>query len=622
MFLDEYDKFTQTEFKGIFSRGTTQDLPDGFVSDAQNVDFGYTGKCITRGSLATSYAVSHAVVRMFLSSITSTYRLLTCDGAGNIYNGTSVLFSASNLVDFAAINLANRTYIAPIYSASGANQNLLVYDGTNIRAAAGTAPSSSFTVSEPSSGNVDPGEHKFAVCYITDTGFTTQPGPKIAGVFTPVAFTSAGSKNIRLTGIPTGPSGTVGRLILVTRAGLNLYYELATINDNVTTTLDVDFQDTSLVVSADDLFDQLETIPLGAPGFGGLSLQKYKGRLLVVGADGDQVYVSEVDEPESFSAVTGFLILPTENDGNQVRAAVVHYDVLYLTKAVGIYSTQDNDSGNPSSWKVLGPQEGAVGAYANAIATITQSQTALTTQGRVVVACRAGIFVFQGAVEHPALTWKIQAIWDRFTVGTENKIQVLIDPFQERLYCLLCVDGSTSPNLLLVGFYHNGLTADGIQWSIYSFPSNPTAIAMINFNDGDDFAYYLRVCYGTAMYKLKSTHVGDYGNNITSFIRTKTWKCPEDGQLCLYAFNEVSVGGSGTLTLTYKDQSNNVISSGAPADPTITLASAPTKDYLKRILIINEGVGAILTVVGTTSYFDVNQVQLYWKKYGHSRPNY
>ena len=620
MYTGEYNDDIIEDFKGLYQQGVVAACPRDHVSLAYNVNFGKRGEVTTRESLEQSESLSHAVVRIFLSTINSTYRLLTCDGAGNIYNGNTSIYSAANLVDFAAINMGNYTFIAPIYSADSPGNVLLIYDGTTCRAAAGAAPTSTFTATETGTGGVEAGLHKFAVVYVTSSQFVTQPGPKIAGVFTPVELTSTAGKQVQLSSIPLGPSGTTQRMILVTKAGLNVFYYLAAgvINDNTTTSLTLDFLDSDLQVSADDQFDIRESIPTGFTGFGGLSLQKYKNRLLLVGGSGDSILVSADGDYESFNSVTGFLNIPTEGDGNYVRSAVEHYDVLYITKAVGIYTTTDNDSGDPSSWKVIGPIEGAYGAYPSAIGSITGSIPGLTTNGTVLFANTAGLFMFNGSIQHPPLSWKIQSLWETITKGTDNKISIAVDPFKSRIYVLCCTGASTTPNTLLVAFYHNGMSRETISWSVYTFPYTVTAMTMLSFADGDDFRYYLRLAANNTLYKLSNSIGADLGSSaINSYIETPLFSS-KAGQLDLFRFIRYVVEGSGTFNMDFYDQYDNLL---LQLTHTLALGSVNSIEYMKEFNLTIEKVKLRLGTNGVGHYFYLTYINLLHKMQMEARPS-
>src|SRR5437899_6782823 len=527
MKLDDYETLRIDQFKGMYKRGLADECPKDHAICAENVIFTKKGEVSTRPGSAVSYAMNHSVKRIFLASFDDNRLvLLTLDNNGNLYqdNNPTPLFSNAIMGDFAAYNLFNKCFILPICK-SFPPINLKVWDGIHsVRDAAGLAPTSSFTAADGPAdltGGLDPGVHKFAVSFITNTGFTTQPGPKIAGVFTAVTYTAPGAKKVTLTGIPTGGSQVVGRQILVTRGNEDLFFYApgGTINNNTTTTIDLDFFDSDLDISADELFDRLETIP-GAVLAG--ALNSYHGRLVST-AQGDLVRVSLPGDPEAMDNVNGFIQVPDARDGNVTRAICEVSDVLYLLKFVGIFSTQDNGD-VPSSWPLV-LLDGGAGSYQFGISSITGSQPSLTANQIFTIADRDGLFLFNGVVIRPQLTWKIDDLWRTLTHGAEYNITTVIDPYNELIYCILPTNGFVSPNLLLVGDYSEGLNWKDIKWAVYFFPWHVNSIAMMNFQDQDglsDYDYCLRM--GTNdnnnLYKHHIGYTDDAGTAILSFYQT------------------------------------------------------------------------------------------------------
>jgi hypothetical protein len=72
-----------------------------------------------------------------------------------------------------------------------------------------------------------------------------------------------GRKKVNVTNIPIGPSNVVQRLLAFTASGGATFFPVPatmTLNDNVTTSLEVDFSDTILLsgVSVENLYGQIE----------------------------------------------------------------------------------------------------------------------------------------------------------------------------------------------------------------------------------------------------------------------------------------------------------------------------------------------------------------------------
>jgi hypothetical protein len=320
---------------------------------------------------------------MFQSITKNGSFLITCDGVGNIYKDSDAtpIFTAAGVYDFAAYNMFGFTFILPIMIDMTAPPNLQIWDGSaaTTRDAAGLAPTASFSAATGGGGNVDVGDYLIAVSFITASSFITQPGPKIATVFTPVAYTAPGGSQIDLTGLPLGPTGTIARQIFITKANQRLFFYVGEaaggyIPDNTTTTATLDFFDTDLAISADDLFDQLETIP-GSNITG--TMTRYHNRLCIV-TFSHTVLVSGVSNAESFNAVTGFFSTPGEAANNYtVFSVVVQRDVLYAIRFPGIFAVEDNGQ-EPVFWVVV-KIDGGIGSGAPGIGTISADENAASS---------------------------------------------------------------------------------------------------------------------------------------------------------------------------------------------------------------------------------------------------
>lgn len=628
MDLSAYQKQTIKEFKGLYLRGLPDECPLDHSPDCLNVLMTKKGEVASRYGTSLSFELGHLIVREFAATINNSVHLLTCDGNGNIYLGTSDTpwLTVTDMIDFAGCNMFNKTFIAPITSTN--SSYLYVWDGTHSpRLAAGAAPTiGSMAASYGGSGNVGPGVYQIWVSYITNTGFTTPP----AG---PISVTADGTGIITLTDIPTGPSYVVARQILVSQGDLLLAYYIdepgavGLINDNTTTTITLNFYDTDLDVSADSLFDLLPEIPTGFLYSG---LQKYSGRLIVWGNNSgtstlNAALVSDVDDAESFSSVTGLIQLPAEQDGNVLAGCFSLEDTLYLTKTVGIFGTQDNGQ-EPTNWVVY-PIDGVIGAGHFGIGTVTLSQTPLTTDNVALLADLGGIHLFNGTVIEPPLTWKIQDWWNTiFEYGGIPNATIALDPFNQIIYVLFPVQSTTFPNTLLVGFYGEGLDYMNIKWTRYCFPNTVTAIGMLTIEDIDgtlDYSYYLRIALADGnIYKLHFGYYSDNGTIINSYYRPGFVTFSSGGLDVFRAIQMRTVGPASALNLQlFSEDLVYGPVSPVPTPPPFVLAAAPGKEYFREINFTNEkmglqfGVGAALG-----DQFKVNRIDFYGKNLFPTRP--
>ena len=538
MNLSGYQKKTITAFKGLFARGSSSNVPQDHAVDCPNVWLNSPGDVSTRYGSQVNFALSHNVMAQFLATNSAKTHFLTMDDSGNIYrdDNPSVFIHVPGMVDFRGLNIFNKTIINCIKNA-GPPEPLKIW-GVDpntglelpVRNAAGLAPRMTglgMSGGYPGTGvgYVDLGWHNIAVSYLTDTGFITPPGPILSGSFFPLAInvTTAGGVSIDVTNIPIGPPGTVGRILLMTKGDEQQYFRIpgGEINDNTTTTFTITSADVELIIDGSYLFDLLETIP-GGIGDGGLA--KYHGRLFSWGAEGDLIRASYSGDIESIDNVTGYIQVPTEEDGNVTRGAFVLRDVLYFTKSVGILSTQDLNGDEPSSWPIA-YVDGSTGAWSAGISTITSSQSGLPLDDTVLLLDYSGLHFFPGVVVQPPLTWKIEDVWRKIDRNEFQKIHIEVDPFTRLLYILI---PSGIPYNLLVGDFAEGLDSNNIKWSYWSFPFGPAksislSVLSTSFSAPGDSIYGIRL--GTQadhnLYVVDPALTTDLGNPIlNSYYQT------------------------------------------------------------------------------------------------------
>jgi hypothetical protein len=618
MFLDQYQKMEIEQFMGLWNRGSNDDVPPDHATDILNMAFTRRKDIKTRDGTLISFAAGRNVVRSKIASFdNSTLIVLTCDGAGNIYredNG-SVLLSRPGMVDFEIINIFDKVIIAPILSSYSPTNYLMIWPapGSPVRPVAGNPPPTGMTAAETGTGSINAGEHCFAVCFKTDTGYITSPQG------TPYACVAAsGGKQVTLSNIPIGPSYVVARVIIGTKANDSFFYAIpnGTIADNTTTTLVVDFPDTALTQSRDLMFDLAPSVIVAGNSCG---LTQYRGRLLVVGGlvynannTGDDIAVSSPTSlawggAEAFDTVSGFIHVPTQNDGNGPRCATDLFGgVLYIFKSVGIFSTRDN-GGDPDTWEV-DIVDGSVGCYPKNLASITGSQNSLGISSVLLLADQEGLFLFNGNVMRPEISWKIKSLWN--TCITPSQIRVAVDPFKNQIYVILPVQGK---NLFFVGDYSLGLDYQSIRWSIYSFPFAAQDIMMGNVNDNNDYNYWLRIGAPNGLYKLTTKQTTDSGSLINAYWQTALLT-PEFGSVNVYRYLRYRAQGSGTIQGILFDEGL----ANAKTTTQLTLSTG-TRDLSTQINFVNEKCSVKFT--NNDGNIVVSRFQLFGKPYLTQRPS-
>jgi hypothetical protein len=437
----------------------------------------------------------------------------------------------------------------------------------------------------------------------------------VHGTFTPASVTADGVHTVQLTNIPTGPSYVVQRIVIATQAGGSEFFFIpnGTIPDNSTTTFDVDFFDTDLVISADYLFDLMEVIP------GGTGLCKYNGRLVIVGGFfyDQTALLSNVSDPESISSVSGYVTIPIENDGNSLVACAILRDILYLFKQVGFWNTQDN-GGDPSTWPV-NVTDLTVGSYQNGLCGFTTSQSGASDTGDILlITSREGIYIFDGTVRRPELTFKIQDIWNKIPVaysfGGQNMIQVSQSVWTHQIFIAYpSTSTSAYADAMLVGDYDpipGVLDPIGIRWSRFVFPVTPTAIKTsdtLYFGSVQDNPGYL--------FKLDPTQVNDYASTAINNYLTTYLSFINPGWIHFFKAFRLRINANGTVSVTLYGE-DAVASSNTPATGFVlnTLASMTTpagKEFLQLINFVNEKMSMKIGTNAVNANMNLNRIEIF-----------
>lgn len=528
MDLSQFERTYVREFMGVFDRGDQDSVPPDHFIDALNLDFAVRS-IFTRRGATTRFTFTigkpRNTVRQFVGE-GITPLLFSIDDDGKIYKDNTLLTTVASAIEFGAVEFFNKMFISPRDSLDGVG-NLLVYDKvTNtFREAGGLAPTAAgaMIAVDGAAGVVPLGTRKLAVIYQTNTGYYTKPGPEIASVFTPTSYTGPGGLKINVSVIPLGPTEVVKRYILSTRADENEYFFVpddkgGLINDNVTTTTILDFFDTDLIESADYLFDILERIPAGT----GLCI--YNGKLAIWGfpsPDGSLVRVSNAGEPETFDGLDSNIVV-SKDDGYRAVNGVVIRDVLYVFKERGIHATSDNGD-TPSNWEVATVDK-AIGTTIKGISTVSPTEESGTHSDLVLVADRSGLYLFDGVVRVPELSWKIRKLWDENL--DLSQADIFIDVHSKCIY----VTGYN--NGVLIGNYEEGIDPQKIKWCPWSFSlvSGITIAARTvlggtilksDTTSESEFVFNFDDVADLKLYKLSAAQKNDYGTDgIITLLRT------------------------------------------------------------------------------------------------------
>ena len=669
MYLTEYQKVSIDNFMGLWDRGSLDDVPVDHASDILNMTFSRKREVLTRPSASFSHNLPNGdpILRQFDATFDNVTLIpLVLDNHNSIWrlDNYTVILNIPTMIDFSALNMNNHVYIAPILDGSNfspTTQGICVWVSPSVpvRFAAGLRPGPILNLAPTGSGNVGPGWYGVSMCYVYDTGYVTPPGPVTARYFpggTQMVFDIPGTGANR-------PQGVVGYLILSTksqntsddalRASL---YEVTTTNDINNPVVYINFFDTDLVILASDdpvngnLFNSMPRLPTGY-GRGSVALIKYRGRMIIIGPaivydpapvtigaveysivkDG-RVFVSHPGAPENFDTLTGYLIIQPEFDGNIPRTGFELFGVLYICKAVGTFAAQDtgSDPNDPSNPWIVNVIDGGIGAYHHAVGTITGSQPALSFNSTAFLANRSGLFIFNGNVLRPELSWKIRGIWSKMTINAEYQIRVTVDIYNDIFYVMIPVtDKNLPPYIILVGDYSLGLDSSNIRWSVYKFPWNVYDIVMASFPDPRGLSYYyLRLGSDGAMYKLDGATTADEvwsqdvlidSVAIDNYYQSASLVIGDIGSLNIYRFIRYRMAGQGNLVTTVTDQGESSVELFADVSPLNFPGNY--KDLGIQINFTNEKLIVRFRMNDLDDYMRMARFDVFGKQRWPTRPN-
>lgn len=609
--MRDHKALVQKEF-GLWDRGTDDVCPPNRNTKANNVIYTHFGAKTREGTVLSITFPNLARFHIY-KRIGEADRLLILNTSGQLYDSTNLvtpILSIPAMTDFSVVVMFNRAYISPHDGTTGlAGEKVYVYGGSGTARAAGAAPPSGFTLGVTNSGtagNVEAGAHLFAVAFETDTGFITRPGP-IGPAYS--VMTATGTRKVDVSLIPIGPAGTVARHILATGIITNYQGDQVSpelffvpggkISNNTATTLTINFFDADLQSSADYLFDNLDTLPAF------LGMANYNGRLVGWGENGNESLVrcSVSGQPEAHSGIEGFVIV-NPGDGLGVKNCVAHRGLLNVYKRQRHYVTQDN-AGSAVTWKVT-LVDSAVGCDVFGVSQILDS--AGQTHDQFLVAAREGLMDFAGAYAPAPLSYQIEDIWRRINQGATNKIQVVVDPIQRRVYISLPLDGSTTINTLVMMDYNNGLSADTVRWSVWSFFGLTIKSIAVNTKFTDQSPIFTIGAINN-IYILDPTALNDYGNAIPDpELEFPLKSADDDGIVNHFGGVRLRVMGVGNLNITAYGLDKTL--SYAAKDLPITVL--PGKEYTRLFDIKSEKCAVSMKTSSINEWFHINKMTLWY----------
>jgi hypothetical protein len=260
------------------------DLPPGLSPDCPDVEFIPGGFRTRPGVLAAFTAIAgNPKVNGLKSYLTLglTQRLLVFTSAGELHRGAPggvLTLVEGNMVQGSYLKSTTQNGSEWCAFSNGVNGAMAPrhYNDTNLDRVSQEGPGGGVAaVDSAAAGTIAAGVHKVVCWFETRSEFWTKSS-------VPVSWTAAGAKKVTVT-IPTGPPNIIRRYLGFTGAGGARYYHMADrmiIDDNTTTSFDVDFTDAALLSSlnVDDLVAN-EVLPYAG------AVLNYANRLVWIGCE-------------------------------------------------------------------------------------------------------------------------------------------------------------------------------------------------------------------------------------------------------------------------------------------------------------------------------------------------
>jgi hypothetical protein len=558
--LRDHEQVAIPSFKGLYSNGMDDAVPPGFFIDSLNTDF-ETIECRTRDGFTKVFDKTN-IRRFFVyKRLHETSRYLILDTNGSLWDSLydTALITDVRFEDFSALNYLNRAYITFHDRVSGIiGANILVYEGEGpgtIRPAGGSAPvgfNLAVTMST-NSGGLGDGIYLVAVCYETSTGFITSPGPATFG-----QVDSPGGTKMNVDGIGLGPEGTVARRLLVTKSiprelftGNQYGYEFffcpngRIVNNTQDYLHDIDFFDEDLIDSADYLFDSRDVLPCG------LGLAIYNNRLAVWGVPAYEhhVFLSAAIFIETFDQTAGLLFLDPSDAISSIKNVTDHETSLFIQTEDRTYVTVDNGN-NPDTWR-CDPLDKAIGAEVFSVSKILDSRG--TSVKRFFQGDKSGIYCYEGGgFQDPPFTTNITDIWARINKSEFDKVMLVDDPEDKKVYACIPLDNAVECTHIVVGDYNNAFNRYGqlvgslVRWSLWVFPWVVSTIVLDN--NAEKTTVLKQSGFEGNIYEQDETVDLDDFTRVPSSIESHLISL-KGKQVCHFGFLEGRIEGLGYLNI-------------------------------------------------------------------------
>jgi hypothetical protein len=257
------------------------------------------------------------------NAVNTLYEAIKSDGTSHLlaFCGTKIFVSTDGGATFSTLKdsgvTANKkwscyTYADNVLMVNGVDTNQ-IYNFDTIRDMGLTAPSSAPSVAVGAAGNLT-GNYYYKVTFVYSG---SESNASVAS-----AVIAPAAQKVTLSAIPTGASHCTARKIYRTKAGLTVYYFLATINDNTTTTYSDD--------DVDDLLNLSLIAPTNnsAPPTASFVTEKDERIFYIMPASSD-FYYSEILKPELVHG-THYRTVGADDGGSLDSAAAYEGDMFFF----------------------------------------------------------------------------------------------------------------------------------------------------------------------------------------------------------------------------------------------------------------------------------------------------
>lgn len=458
-------------------------------------------------------------------------------------------------------------------------------------------------------GQLVAGERQVVAWFESADGAFSAPSP--AG-----GWTALGGRKVRVTAIPVWPNVLGERPVVARRLAFTgpddvVFRHIAgkmTINDNTTTTLDLDFNEAELQAGEDITRLFRQQIPAANTDFQGqLGIGAYATRLLMWGGNppfgaafrSSLVRWSDPEDPEFWDNVDGLMNV-SENDGQGIKAGFAYKTRFYFVKDNSLHSTQDDGVNPPRKWQVDqdSPKIGTPSVHGVGIG-----------EDWVVIAHRSGLYYFAGG-EPIKICQEVQPTWDSINWEFGHLLWVRVDTDKKRVYIGAPFCSGTTVNLILQLDYQEGILTDpianggkGRKWAPWFIKA-----AHGNFirreNLDDRFLVGMADASGL-VHEMRNSKLSDNGVAINSYYRTAYVGRMEAGRQ-LFGYFTCLARGDGSLTFATIRQGGAVTSWNA-----MTLASPAAQDLEKGIDVQSERVSMKVGTNAIDKWFSVAKLTIW-----------